>query len=361
MADFTLGRSTYTEGVELGHVFAGGEEAEFLFGKGTQLFPSIPVALYGSCVAKITPEADADWFDFGFSVDMAGMGGALIGNSAAGWTDAGNYLKIEAQQSENLTDWNMGQFLPAPVPVVDLGGGKYEYWSRSVIPRIWQNVMIDLTATTDRHAKTITGIELFKSLLPLNYPYSPAEIADGTLQADLRNPSLGNIPGAVVSVVTGTLRATGQWHVAGTGRRVLYVTMVGSNVTDVRMDGATLPIAYPYAMPSQHAALQTALTAACGGGTNNLAVIMLHSDTWTITLPDLPATGTNRSLIINIDPGDPFPTWDMFGNYQGLSAAAAIAGSSGNVRTPAGAPLQERNRQFARLKISAGTRYDPYL
>jgi hypothetical protein len=361
MPDFTKGRTLFHAGVEVDRVFTGGEEAQFIFGKGTQIFPNLPVPIYGCCAARMTQEADADWFEMGFSVDMSDMGGALVGNSAAGWTDAGSYLKIEVERSDDLDNWSMGQFLPAPVPVVDLGDGKFEYWSRAVVPRLWHDIMIDLTATSDRHGKSITAIKVFDAVLPLNYPYTQTEITDGTLQADLRNASLGNIPGATVSVATGPLRATGRWHAEGSGGKYLYVTMVGSNVTDVKLSGSTLAIDYPYSMPSQHAALQADLTAACGGGTNNLAVIQLHSDAWTITLPDLATTGAQRSLIVYLDPGDPFPYWDMFGYYVGLNPGNDIAGSFGNLRAPDGAPLQERNRQFARLKISAGSRYDAYL
>jgi hypothetical protein len=110
-------------------------------------------------------------------------------------------------------------------------------------------------------------------------------------------------------------------------------------------------------MPAARATLQTHLRAAGFSG----AVVMIYDDPWTITLPDVPATGTVRDFGVNITPGDPYPHWDFFGNYLGEAPAAYVPGSFGNTRDPVGNPLSESARGFARLRISPGTRYDPYL
>jgi hypothetical protein len=81
-------------------------------------------------------------------------------------------------------------------------------------------------------------------------------------------------------------------------------------------------------------------------------VVSLIGDEWTVHLPDVLASATNRQIACDITPGDPFPTWDWSGIYVGETPATGVSGTSGNVRTPAGAPLLEYPRQFARLRIT---------
>lgn len=350
MADFVFGRDTKTHGVAVGQVFVDGEECEFIFGQGSQLFPNIPVPVYGTAECRITLDAVARWFDYGFRIDAA-----LSGNAGAGWTDAGNYFRLEIQYSTDLANWSMGKFLPAPVPVVDLGSGVSEYWGRCIVPEHWEHTMIDLTLTSDRYGKSITGLSLFLSPVSLpNFPYNmPSEAAQ--LQTDLR---AAGYTGATVSSVAGPLIASANnYHPSGTQR--FNLTQVGANVTLVTTGPGT-PISlpgYPYSMPTQRAALQAALVTAGYPG----AVVMLADDTWEIFIPDRIATGSIRTISVTITPGDPFPTWDFFGNYTGLAPGDTINGISSNVRTPGGDPLVEAGRAFARLKISPGTRYDPNL
>lgn len=129
MADFVKGRDTRTQGVELDRVFVTGEEAEFVFGRGTQLFPNLPVPIYGGCATRVVLDAAERWFEFGFRIDHE-----LSGNAAAGFTDATNYFRIDPQWSLDLINWSAGKFTPAPVPVIDLGAGIFEYWSRAIHP-----------------------------------------------------------------------------------------------------------------------------------------------------------------------------------------------------------------------------------
>jgi hypothetical protein len=328
-----------------------GDDVGLLIYQGMQIFPEPEIKLPPARVRMVLDTA-AYWYEFGWPSPEL-----LDGNAADGWTDPGGYIRIRAERSEDLTTWDH-QMDDAPGSPEDNGDGTWTYWARSPIPANWNSVMIDLTASTDRYAKSITAIQMFRTVLPLNYPYTPTEIADGTLQADLRNPALGNIPGATVSVTSGPLIATAKWHTQASAD-TLYVTMSGSNVVDVSYQGSTVAIAYPYAMPAQHAALASALTAALAGGPNDKAVVMLHGDTWTILLPDRTTTGLIRDLTLTISPDDPYPGWDpMSGSYMGMMSASGVSGTAGNVRTPAGAPLEERKRQFGRFQLGLGERYD---
>jgi hypothetical protein len=129
MADRAFPRTAYTQGTEIGGLFVAGQEAEFLFGQGTQILPTLGAEIYGRTATRIVLDADERWFEMGFQMDHL-----LSGNAATGWTDAGNYFRLEAQWSLDLVSWAMGKFIPAPVPVVDLGGGLYEYWARAIHP-----------------------------------------------------------------------------------------------------------------------------------------------------------------------------------------------------------------------------------
>jgi hypothetical protein len=277
MADTIKGRETRTEGIIVDRVFCAGQEAAFVFGKGTQVFPNLPVPIHGCTEARTVDETDALWFEFGFKIDAS-----LAGNAAAGFSDAGNYLHIEIEQSLDLVNWSMGKFVPAPIPVTNNGDGTYTYWSRGIVPVWWYNVLVDLTVESTRYGKSITDI------------------------------SIGQVT----------------------------VSLPG----------------YPYAMPSQAATLQTHLRAAGYTG----AVVMLYADSWSIFLPDRLAAGNlQRQTILTFTPGDPYPGFDLFGNYTGIQPAAAVDGTHGNVRTAGGGTLAESDKQFGRLKLTTGTRYQP--
>ena len=351
MADFILGRHAFFGGVEIEAMHHDGEEIEFAFGNGTQIFPNAPVEIYGRTQYRVVHDADRQVFEVGFAIDTE-----MTGNAATGWTDSGNYLKFEIQQSDDLETWNMGRFIPAPVPVVDLGGGNFQYWARCVVPIKWQETLVDFRATSTRYGKEITSIEILGVDLDLpNFPYAmPADAAQ--LQTDLR---ANGYPDSTVTVdTTSPISAEGRNYQAG-GANVLHFVMSGSNVTGVHLFSAANPVislpSYPYFMPSQRATLQTHLRSAGYAG----AVVRLHAGEWEIFIPDLAAPPTRNGTLV-FTPGDPFPTWDFFGNYLGEAPANQVSFEPENTRDPAGNPLQESARQFARFKISAGSRYNPY-
>lgn len=350
MSDYAKGRETRTEGVIVDRVFCAGQEAAFVFGKGTQVFPNLPVPIYGCTEARSVDETDALWFEFGFKIDAS-----LSGNAAAGFTDSGNYLRIDIEQSIDLVNWSMGKFVPAPTPVINNGDGTWTYWSRCLTPVWWYNVLVDLSVESSRYGKSITNISIGGVTVSLpGYPYAmPSQAA--TLQTHLR---AAGYTGAVVSSVSSPLVAEAKNH-HPSGRTNLPVTMAGSNVTVVKDgSGSTISLpGYPYAMPAQRATLQTHLIAAGFTG----AVVMLYADSWSIFLPDrLAAVGLQRQTILTITPDDPYPAWDMFGTYQGFQSAAAVVGTHGNVRPAGGGgTLDESDKQFARLKLTSGTRYQP--
>ncbi len=69
MADFTKARETRTQGEIIDRVFVMGEEAEFIFGRGTQIFPCLPVPIYGSTQVRLVADDVAEWMEFGFKID----------------------------------------------------------------------------------------------------------------------------------------------------------------------------------------------------------------------------------------------------------------------------------------------------
>jgi len=275
----------------------------------------------------------------------------LTGSAAAGWTCTvdGVTIRTDLQQSTDLQTWTLGQFTGAAGYPVAVAGG-WEYRARAVVPTRWNSVMTDLTATSDRAGKSITEIAVKGVPVSLpGYPYAmPAAAA--TLQAHLR---AAGYTGATVTSVARPLTVSIRNYLSS-GPFMMQSTVSGGAVTQVRayIAGVWTPVslpAYPYALPGSRATLQTHLRAAGYSG----AVVQLLGDEWTIALPNVLASATNRSLIVTINPGDPFPAFDFAGNYVGDAPANMIVGTSGNVRTPAGAPLDEHPRQFARLKFTS--------
>ena len=267
----------------------------------------------------------------------------LTGNAADGWTDALGLFTVVAQQSTLLTSWTEGQFDDCAGGPVDNGDGSHTHWLRHKIPAYYSETMVDLTISSDRYGKSLESLTVMSADVSLSYPYSLPSDAS-RLRADLRS---AGFTGATVTSVSSALVAQIKNHTVG-GISNVAVTMSGSNVVDVSWRGTTVPVSYPYAMPSQQAALQAALRAQGIDG----AVVTLHAATWTITLPNRLAAGLVRDIVVIISPGDPFPYWDMYGVYQGLAPATGISGSSGNVRTPTGAALVEADKQFSRLEIT---------
>lgn len=337
----------FHNGNEVNRVFHGGVEAEYVLCQGKMIFPEPDPRLPNTPV-RIVLESDAFWFEFGWP-----SAETLTGSAADGWQDENGYCRIRAVRSQDLATWDHSVIDSPSSPESD-GQGNLIYWVRSTVPCYWIDVMIDVTAQSDRYGKSITAIQLFGNSVSLpHFPYAmPSQAA--TLQADLR---AAGYTGATVTSVSAPLSATAKWHTQA-GAKWLVVSMTGSNVTGVTYQGSTVGTGYPYSMPSQKAALQTMLTAALGGDPNNKAVVMLHGDAWTVTIPNRVTTGKIRDYILTITPDDPYPGWDMFGNYQGMQSAAAVSGHPENTRNPSGEPLQEADRQFGRFGLSLGSRYD---
>lgn len=286
--------------------------------------------------ARMTEDADGHWLEVGFISPIR-----LDGSAATGWRQ-GN-LALWLERSTDLRQWAAGHFRDCPGSPEAVAEG-WQYWSRAMVPRLWYAVLCDLTATSARYGKSITGMTVQGSPVSLSYPYAmPADAA--ALQADLRT---AGFTGALVTSASAALTAAAQNHTSGRVSRI-SLTMSGADVTAAaEADGTpiTLPAA-PYAMPSQQADLQADLRAAGQSG----AVVMLYDDTWSILLPDISAVGYDRDFTLAIDPGDPYPAWDVFGTYLGIMPATVVFGTSGNVRSPAGHGLEENPRQFARLAV----------
>lgn len=350
MATHAFPQTAFTGGAEVGRAFFGGQEAEFVFGRGTQILPSLGAEIYGSTAIRMVADDVAEWMELGFTMDHL-----LNGNGAAGFTDQGHYFRINLQQSLDLVNWNMGKFEPAPVPVVDNGDGTWTYWSRCTQPRIWKHITIDETITSTRYAKTITGLQLFQMNIAtgMSYPYAmPADAA--RLQADLR---AAGYPGATVTSVPRALSVkVTNWISEGTQN--FSVTLTGSTVTQVR-NATNTPISlpgYPYSVPSQIPNLQADLIAA---GYPYIGV-RAYGDEWTIFIADLSTTFSNRRFIATISPADAQTYQGIFGN--GYDPGNLVEGTFSNVRANTGlAPLTEASKQFARLGITPGTRYSEFV
>jgi hypothetical protein len=129
MAEVAFPRTAFFQGQEVARVFVGGQEAQFIFGKGTQILPHLGEDITGWLSSRVVNDPDQRYFEIGFKMD-----GLLQGNAGAGWTDPGNYFRIEAEYSTDLVNWSMGRFGPAPVPIIANADGTYEYWARAINP-----------------------------------------------------------------------------------------------------------------------------------------------------------------------------------------------------------------------------------
>lgn len=284
MADFTKGRQTFTQGVEVGAVHVGGEEVEFLFGQGTQLFPNLPVPIYGACGTRMVLDAGQKWFEVGFRMDHL-----LSGNAAAGWTDAGNYFRIEPQWSIDLVNWSMGKFLPAPVPVINLGGGVYEYWSRCIHPQD--------SAIKSGQLEISSGAAYGQ----------PGTL--GNIGSDSRNNPFTAL------TILGVSRALGG---------------------------------FPYTMPGDAARMQTDLSALFPGAT-----VEASADTvWRIRIPAITFGSFGQLNKIF------WPVYLVANSFGAIVSPVDGSNLDGNFVNAEGLAIY--NKAFARLKITAGTRYDPY-
>jgi hypothetical protein len=313
-----------------------GRQLTLLASQGRGIYPPKKLEL-ASTPNRMVLDATGYWLEFGWrSTEL------LTGSAEAGWQDSRGLVSIRAQTSEDLLSWTVGNVVDAAGSPEAVGDGTYIYWVRCKTPQYWQTTLRDFRVSSAKHGKSITGIHLYGTDIALAYPYAmPSEKA--RLQADLRT---AGYPGTLVTSASAAYSLSITNHTVGGAIR-LNPTLSGSNVTEVRTNDGTLITgpSYPYSMPGQKAALQTALRSAGYSG----AVVVLFADPWDILIPDRNVSGSTLVFNITIDPGDPFKVWDFFGNYQGEAPANAINGAHENTRTPAGAPLQELGRQFGRF------------
>lgn len=282
MADFIPGSETRTQGDVLEQVFVLGEEAEFVFGKGTQLFPNVPFGIWGMTQTRVVDHLGEKWFEVGFQMDHL-----LAGNPAAGWTDQGNYLRIDYEWSADLVSWSAGKFIGAPVPVVDMGAGVYQYWARALNP-------VD-SAVKSGSIRVSSG-----------YPGQPGDIFT---QDTRNNPFTGLTIAGVVQPLGG----------------------------------------FPYTMPGDAARMQTDILAR---GWTGATVEASSATVWRIIIPGVSYTLYSQSSSVF------WPVYlvaDMFGV---INSPVDRAGLTGTLVNASGVPIFQR--AFGRLKISGGSRYDPY-
>lgn len=279
MASFIPGRDTMILGSAVDGMFCAGQEVEMLFGKGTQIFPNLPVPIWSTTMCRVVEESGKRWFEFGFRIDTQ-----LTGHPATGWLDAGNYIRLEPQWSPDLVNWHAGKFMPAPVPVLEVEPGMWEYWSRALNP-------------------------------------------------------------AASAVRTGQIRAESgtTMGISGDPRNNPFVSVVLAGVAQA------LPN-YPYTMPTDAAQLQTDLIEAGWAGT----VVEADDDThWSVTVPNVDFTELYQDSRIY------WPAYlvpDIYGNLVNISDSNYFSGSYVD---ESGVAIHDK--AFARLKLSAGPRYDPYL
>jgi hypothetical protein len=278
MAEFTKGRHAFVGGVEIGGMHCHGEEAGFAFGRGTQIFPNLPVAIYGAAKARVVMDAGEKWFELGFGIDTV-----LSGNAAMGWMDAQQYLRIEPQWSSNLVTWAMGKFTPAPTPMIDLGGGNREYWSRAIHP-------VD-SAVKSAQIRVKSG-------------------GSGGIRADSRNNPFTGL------VVSGVALALGG---------------------------------FPYTMPGDAMRMQGDLQVFYPGST----VAAASNLAWEIIIPGVTTTAFGQTHRVT------WPIYQAGTDFFGNPAYIWGADFAGEFVNSAGVAIF--THAFGRLKISAGTRYDPYL
>lgn len=325
-----------------------GFPARFLLQNGRQIFPcKAPIPL-PQAQFRLVDDLAGKWFEIGFQ-----SAEELEGNASDGWTDPRGYCEIQIQHTQDLATWIEGGCLEVS-GFPSYSSGWWQYWGRLPIPQKWYDIQSDLRVTTDRSGKSITAIKLGATTpttisLP-NYPYDiPADAAQ--LETDLIAAGYD----AEVSSTSAALEARGFNYVAETVQKVLNCEMDGTDVVAVRLGTSTTPISlpnYPYSMPTDRATLQSDLRAA--GQTK--AVVTLHADTWEILLRDRP---NERFMTVEFTPGDPYATYDFFGNYLGDAPANAVNSTEENLRDPLGNPLVEASKQFARIAIRRGLRVLP--
>lgn len=316
---------------------SGGRQLSLLMHGNRQIYPAKKWSK-PQLLMRISDDATGKWFEVGMRLPCT-----VPGSAAAGWDLLGIPLRLQC--STDLVTFTTGEFEDCAGSPATNGDGSKTYWARCSVPLYWKNTLVDLTATTARHGKSITDLKVGTVTVALSYPYAmPADAA--RLQADLR---AAGYPGAVVSNVPAALsvEVIRHYYASNSYNRVpLAVTFSGGNVTMVKtVTGTNISLPYPYAMPAQAATLQADLRTAGQTG----ATVRLFADAWTIFLPDRPAAGMNQRLFsITFTPADPHPEWDMFGTSLGDVPDNTVTGTHGNVRSAGGTPRNEAGKQFFR-------------
>lgn len=330
-----------------------GSDKKLLIYRGRQIYPCRGPLPLPQLMCRMTEDAVGHWLEVGFRSSEL-----LAGNAADGWTDARGYVALRLERSETLQagSWITGDFIDCDDSPEDLGTGFYEYWARCPTPATYTHVLVDFRLTSDRGEKEITAISLLGNNVALSgFPYAiPADAS--RLQADLRT---AGFTGATVTSTAADYTVTARNHLQDTSK-VLIIEQSGNSVTAVKeyVSGGPATISlpgYPYALPGDKDDLQADLRTAGQTG----AVVMLHGAEWELFLPDVMIDGRNRNFFVTIDPGDPFPYWDIFGTYMGLAPANAETGAFENVRFQTGESTAEANKQFARMGMTRGTRVLP--
>jgi len=290
--------------------------------------------------SSVSNDSTARWFELEIV-----MPDDFTGSPEDGWSNG--TINLALDYTTDLSTWETIDWVSTPGTTPESADtGKTRYFARASVPVMWFEVMLDLQIGSNRSGQSITEIHLFDTLISLpNYPYAmPADAA--ALEADL---IAEGFTGATVSVTSAALSVTVRNHLSS-GAFPYDVTMSGSSVTAVAPHGGStisLP-SYPYSMPSQESDLQADLRTAGVDG----AVVRLYGDQWTIDIPDWLTSGLSRSLVLFLDPGDPYPAYDLQGNYIGENPDNSVVGTFGNVRDPMGDPIREElQRAFAVMRI----------
>ena len=291
--------------------------------------------------AVMTTDPTAQWFEMDITLPAN-----FTGTPETGFVGALEIglppMRLVLSWSDNLTEWVSGGWIQSPDAYpLTIPDGRQQWRARYYAPVYYRETLIDYAIASDRYGKSVTGLNICGEEIALSgFPFAlPREAA--RFQAALRSYGF---TAATVTSASAPLVATARNHTPS-GAILLRVTMSGASVTDVTYQGVTIPLSYPFAMPTQRAALQSALRSAGYDG----AVVMLHADPWSLSVPNRLAVSQVRQIVLTFSPGDPFPVWDFSGAYTGENAANIVQGEYSNIRAPDGSPLSESNKGFARL------------
>jgi hypothetical protein len=339
-------------------IYHNGAMVPYVIRGGKIVHAKNPIPL-DECAFRLVADAEGEWFEFGFL-----SAHDLDGNATDGFTDPANYIRLVPQVSHDLINWTDNAFIPCPTgAVVDNLDGTFWYWCRSTWAKWQKNAILDFDLRSTRGKKSITALSLLGANISLpNFPYD-VDTEMPQLQADLRAAGYTDAV-ASYSAAAYTVEIMRHYLQYDTNGVAFYqperlpVTYDGETVTEVRTHDTNTLISlpsYPYALPAQAAQLQTDLVAAGQSG----SVVRLFGGEWRIYLPNRTTAASNvvRNLKATFTPNDQFPRWSQEGSYQGLTADNTVTVPYSNMRNLAGVSVVDASvRQFARLKLTAGSR-----